>query len=327
MGFFKGFKDESQNENDTLSEDFFSGLEQEDMVDSTLKQDELIGQETSSQKDESIMSEELKQSTEVNMYLHREAVFEEDEIDKDLIDAILTIDDGEDVTLDNSSSKENTLRETVFPNEIINHSSPNNEMKKEIHTSSYEDSIEQNSLQKPMSLSNHYEKRELQQQKHEQLGNDSEEVTIIAKGTTISGNISSDCSLEILGTIKGDVDCKGKLAIKGSVIGTCTASSVFVASTRIEGSIVSESSVNVGANTIIIGDISGTSAMIAGAVKGNIDVMGAVVIDSSAVIKGNIKALSIQMNRGAIVDGFCSTSYASVDIDNIFEHNLVKMNR
>ncbi|WP_408609529.1 polymer-forming cytoskeletal protein [Anaerocolumna sedimenticola] len=46
---------------------------------------------------------------------------------------------------------------------------------------------------------------------------------------------------------------------------------------------------------------------------------GPIIIDSSAVIKGNIKAQSIQVNNGAVIDGFCSLSYASIDIDNIFE--------
>lgn len=146
-----------------------------------------------------------------------------------------------------------------------------------------------------------------------------EEVTIIAKSTVLTGNLRTDGSLEVIGTIRGDVDCKGKLSVIGNVNGNCSASEVYIGAKRFEGSITSEGNVRIGLGTVIIGDILGTAGFIAGAVKGDIDISGPIVIDSSAVIKGNIKAASIQINNGAVIEGFCSLSYAAVNIDNIFE--------
>jgi cytoskeletal protein CcmA (bactofilin family) len=144
-------------------------------------------------------------------------------------------------------------------------------------------------------------------------------VTVITKGTTINGSISSDGSLEINGTITGDVECLGKLSITGKVVGNSSASEVYVNTERLQGSITSEGSVKVGLGTVVIGDIVATSGVIAGAVKGEIDVNGPIVIDSTAIIKGNIKAKTVQINNGAVVEGFCSLSYSEVDVDNIFE--------
>lgn len=144
-------------------------------------------------------------------------------------------------------------------------------------------------------------------------------VTVITKGTTINGSIISDCSLEVMGTINGDIECLGKLTISGKVTGNSLASEVVVNTDRLEGSIVSEGNVKVGLGTVIIGDVTAASANFAGAVKGEIDVKGPVVLDSTAIIKGNIKAKSIQMNNGAVMDGFCSLSYADLKIDDIFE--------
>ncbi len=146
-----------------------------------------------------------------------------------------------------------------------------------------------------------------------------DEVTVIAKSTVLSGNLSTDGSLEVIGTIKGDIDCKGKLSVIGKVTGNCSAAEVYIGAKRFEGAISSEGNVRIGLGTVIIGDVLGTQCYIAGAVKGDVDINGPVVIDSSAVIKGNIKAASIQINNGAVIDGFCSLSYASVNIDNIFE--------
>jgi cytoskeletal protein CcmA (bactofilin family) len=144
-------------------------------------------------------------------------------------------------------------------------------------------------------------------------------VTTITSGTTIKGGIASDGSLEVMGVITGDVECQGKLSIIGKVSGNVIASEIYVSTQRLEGSLSSEGAVKIGVGTIIVGDVDATSAYIAGAVKGDIDVNGHVVVDSTAIIKGNIKAKSVQVNNGAVVDGYCSLNYAGVDLDDFFE--------
>jgi len=146
-----------------------------------------------------------------------------------------------------------------------------------------------------------------------------DQVTVITKGTTINGSIVSDCSLNVMGTINGDIECVGKLTISGNVAGNSTASDVFVSAKRLNGNIDSEGTVKVGLGTVVIGDIKAGSAVIAGAVKGELDIQGPVVIDSTAIIKGNVKAKAVQMNNGAILEGFCSLVYSSVSVDDIFE--------
>ncbi len=155
--------------------------------------------------------------------------------------------------------------------------------------------------------------------KREVSEEDKNAVTVITKGTTINGSIISDCSLDVMGTINGDIECLGKLTISGKVTGNSLASEIVVNTDRLEGSIVSEGAVKVGLGTVVIGDVTAASAVFAGAVKGEIDVKGPVVLDSTAIIKGNIKAKSIQMANGAVMDGFCSLSYADLKIDDIFE--------
>ncbi|MCR5330962.1 MAG: polymer-forming cytoskeletal protein [Lachnospiraceae bacterium] len=149
--------------------------------------------------------------------------------------------------------------------------------------------------------------------------NDSDQVTVITKGTTINGSIVSDCSLNVMGTINGDIECIGKLTISGSVVGNSVASDVYVNAKRLDGNIDSEGTVKIGLGTVVVGDIKAGSGVIAGAVKGELDIKGPVIIDSTAIIKGNVKAKSVQMNNGAVLEGFCSLAYADVDIDDIFE--------
>ena len=121
-----------------------------------------------------------------------------------------------------------------------------------------------------------------------------------------------------MGTISGDIACLGKVYISGNVSGDVVAAEIYINTPRLVGGIDSEGTVKIGDGTIVVGDVSGSSAYIAGAVKGNIDVEGPVVIESTAIVKGDIKAKSITINSGAVVDGYCSINYAGVDLDQFF---------
>ena len=153
----------------------------------------------------------------------------------------------------------------------------------------------------------------------EDLEVSTDEVTVITKGTTINGGIKSDTSLVVKGTIEGDVECAGKLTITGRVAGNTNASEIYVNTPRLEGDLNSKGIVKIDVGTVVIGGINSTSVVVAGAVKGNIEVNGPVIIDSTAVVKGDIKAKSIQINSGAVIDGHCSLQFADVDLDTFFE--------
>lgn len=153
----------------------------------------------------------------------------------------------------------------------------------------------------------------------ETVEDNSEETTVITKGTTINGGIKSDTSLVVKGVIEGDVECQGKLTITGHVAGNSTASEIYVNTPRLEGSLNSHGSVKIDVSTVVIGSITSASVVVAGAVKGDIDVNGPVIIDSTAVVKGSVYAKSIQINSGAVIDGNCSLKYADVDLDTFFD--------
>ena len=147
---------------------------------------------------------------------------------------------------------------------------------------------------------------------------DFEQIMMITEGTSITGSITTDCSLDVFGTVNGDIFCDGKLSISGKVIGNSHAAEVMINAHRVEGNIECNGVVKIGQGSVIIGDISAGAAVIAGAVKGTLDVKGPVILDSTAVIKGNIKAKSVQLINGAVLEGFCSLEYANSDVDSIF---------
>ncbi|MDE5873006.1 MAG: polymer-forming cytoskeletal protein [Lachnospiraceae bacterium] len=147
----------------------------------------------------------------------------------------------------------------------------------------------------------------------------SEDTTYVTKGTTIKGSISTEGGIDLIGTVEGDVECKGKLIVGGCVKGNVVAGEVYANAARIEGETKSDGSVKIGVGTVVVGNIIASSAVIAGAVNGDIDVKGSVIVDSTAVIMGNIKSRSVQINNGAVIEGFCSQCYSEIDVKSFFE--------
>lgn len=146
-----------------------------------------------------------------------------------------------------------------------------------------------------------------------------DETSVITGGMTIKGDISSQGSLDVIGTVCGNIDILGKLNISGHIEGNSKAAEIYAEEAKINGEIVSEGSVKIGASTVIVGNITATSAAIAGAVKGDIDVKGPVILDASAIVYGNIKSKSVQINNGAVIEGMCSQCYADVSPTSFFE--------
>lgn len=146
----------------------------------------------------------------------------------------------------------------------------------------------------------------------------SDENAVITSGMTITGDLESTGSIVVEGRINGNVRCSGKLTVSGLLNGNCASAEFFADSARIEGEINANGTVKIGAGSVVIGNISASSAVIAGAVKGDIDVQGPVVVDTSAVVMGNVKSRSVQINNGAVIEGFCSQAYSDVDVSNAF---------
>jgi len=146
-----------------------------------------------------------------------------------------------------------------------------------------------------------------------------DETSVITAGMTITGDIASEGSVEVIGTVNGNINILGKLNITGNVTGNSMAAEIFADNAQITGEVVSEGAVKVGQSSVIIGNITAKSAVIAGAVKGDIDVQGPVVLDASAIVMGNIKSKAVQINNGAVIVGMCSQCYADVNPSSFFE--------
>lgn len=151
--------------------------------------------------------------------------------------------------------------------------------------------------------------------------NDSDETAIISKSVVITGDIQTKGSLVISGSIYGNVKCEGKITLTGTVKGNIDSYSLIAENARVDGNIECRGQAKIGMDTVVMGNVNATSAVFSGAVKGDIDVHGPVIMDTSAVIMGNIKSKLVQINNGAVVEGYCSQCYSDNSPEKYFNEN------
>lgn len=147
-----------------------------------------------------------------------------------------------------------------------------------------------------------------------------DETAIITAGMRVKGDILSNGSIDIIGEVQGNVQVVGKLNVTGKILGNSKAEEVFADAAKITGDIICDGTVKIGAGSVVKGNIEAAGAVIAGAVKGTIDVKGPVILDASAVVLGNIRAKSMQINNGARIEGMCVLCYAEQSAAKFFEN-------
>ena len=97
--------------------------------------------------------------------------------------------------------------------------------------------------------------------------------SIIAAGTTLKGDITSNGDIRIDGTLHGNIDCTAKVVI--------------------------------GANGVVEGDIAGQQADIMGKVTGTIKVKELLQLKGGSNVAGNIHASKLQIEPSANFNGQC----------------------
>ena len=84
---------------------------------------------------------------------------------------------------------------------------------------------------------------------------------------------------------------------------------------RMDVKTASDENAIITAGMVITGDVSSEGSMdLVGTINGNID-----ILDSSAIVMGNIKSKSVQINNGAVIEGMCSQCYAEVSPTSFFD--------
>ena len=148
-------------------------------------------------------------------------------------------------------------------------------------------------------------------------------MTVISKNTMIDGNIRSFADMKIDGNIKGNVETTKNININGKVVGDLTCDNISMKNSAVQGNVRLKGQAVMANDSMLIGDLTSQVAQLNGKIKGNIEISGKIQLDRDSVIIGDIKAGSIAISDGAVINGFVTTTYLSKDESaNIFPESI-----
>lgn len=139
--------------------------------------------------------------------------------------------------------------------------------------------------------------------------------TIIAPGTVVDGNISSNEDLMIFGVVNGDVLNANKLIIHGEVAGSINAKDISLIDSIIAGNVVATNSTDMTKDSCILGDLTTENVVVNGKVKGNIEARGNGIFKKESIVLGNISVGTIVIEGGAKMRGFITTTDGDKEVD------------
>ncbi|MDE2793408.1 MAG: polymer-forming cytoskeletal protein [Gemmatimonadota bacterium] len=90
------------------------------------------------------------------------------------------------------------------------------------------------------------------------------------------------------------------------IVGDCDTTDTIRIEGRIEGSVRAEKAVVIGKGGCVTGDIKTQDAVIAGTVKGALDVDSRLELQETCVIDGEIRATRLKLDEGGVVTGTVS---------------------
>ena len=102
-------------------------------------------------------------------------------------------------------------------------------------------------------------------------GSSMEEVTIISSGVVIEGKVSSNGNVRVDGTVKGDITAQGNLTV--------------------------------GEHGTIQGQLTGDVISIGGKVEGTVNAKEKLVLESKAILKGDLLTKILVVEAGAMFEG------------------------
>ena len=142
--------------------------------------------------------------------------------------------------------------------------------------------------------------------------------TVIAPGTVVDGNISSNEDLMIYGVVNGDVLNANKLIIHGEVTGSINAKDISLVDSIIAGNVVAINSTEMTKDSCILGDLTTENVVVSGKVKGNIEARGNGIFKKESIVLGNISVGTIVIEGGAKMRGFVTTTDGDKEVDEDF---------
>lgn len=115
--------------------------------------------------------------------------------------------------------------------------------------------------------------------------------------------IKTSGDVEIIGAYNGDIIAGGRVILHGNHAGNIQAQTIELADCTITGDISIEQKLIIGANAAVNGNVYARELDCGGTVNGDAAVNGRLSLRNTADIRGNVRAVTMNMEDGAQIKG------------------------
>jgi len=127
--------------------------------------------------------------------------------------------------------------------------------------------------------------------------------SVIQRDMVVHGSIETKSDIEVVGTVNGDITSEGRVTVLGYVSGNICGKSVNICAKELNANISASDRVSIDKEAIINGNITSSIITINGTVNGNVTAASELMVMACATITGDLEAPSMEVNRGAIING------------------------
>lgn len=124
-----------------------------------------------------------------------------------------------------------------------------------------------------------------------------------ASDLVINGSIESVSNIEAMGIINGNVTSQNDVRISGKVKGNISGLNVVIEQAVVDGDVIAQGSVKIGAGAQITGNITCENFETFGSVRGNLEVKQLATFNAGSDIVGDINACKVSINEDAMLTG------------------------
>lgn len=149
-------------------------------------------------------------------------------------------------------------------------------------------------------------KEEEQRQEKEAIKLPEESVrpcSVIEEDLVISGSVKSKGNIVMKGCVHGDITCGGKLTVQGTVIGDIRAESIDMQNARVKGETRCGGRLEIDEHSTLLGNVTGGDSTIRGKIRGDVTARGAISVEPTAIIVGDLSFENLELRSGAVVSG------------------------
>lgn len=148
------------------------------------------------------------------------------------------------------------------------------------------------------------------------------DATKITSSMEIHGDIRSKDSIYASGKIFGNVVTNQVFSSRNLTVGDIDADAIALNAGRVKGNMKAQDKINVGQNSVVVGNVKCGDVLVAGKVKGNLDIKNSAFASSESLIVGDVIADTISAEQGARLNGKLTMrrdSKKSTDFDAEFD--------